>query len=285
MNRLRIGTCSWKYASWKGLVYTGNADLGEYARKYDTVEVDQWFWSLFPKGKIRLPDPADAAAYREAVPGNFRFTVKVPNSVTLTHAYSRERNVLGPANGSFLSAELFNSFLASVKPLHGLLGPLIFQFEYLNRKKMASQQTFEKAFAEFRKHLPPKFDYALEIRNGNYLNARFFGFLLEQEVIPVLLQGYWMPPVPEVHERFADSLGKFHSVVMRLHGPDRGAIEEETGGVWDRIVRPRDDELDRLAAVVNVFLERGASVYVNVNNHYEGSAPLTIERFRKRLGV
>ena len=39
---LRIGTCSWKYPSWKGLVYsraTGIDYLAEYATRYDTVEI------------------------------------------------------------------------------------------------------------------------------------------------------------------------------------------------------------------------------------------------------
>ncbi len=43
---LRICTCSWKYPSWKGLVYTkasGIDYLAEYAKRYNTVEVDQWF--------------------------------------------------------------------------------------------------------------------------------------------------------------------------------------------------------------------------------------------------
>jgi uncharacterized protein YecE (DUF72 family) len=46
MPKLRIGTCSWKYPSWVGLVYSAERGidyLAEYARKYDTVEVDQWF--------------------------------------------------------------------------------------------------------------------------------------------------------------------------------------------------------------------------------------------------
>ena len=49
INELHIGTCSWKYDSWHGLVYSDAASanyLQEYAQKYDCVEVDQWFWSL-----------------------------------------------------------------------------------------------------------------------------------------------------------------------------------------------------------------------------------------------
>lgn len=60
---LRVGTCSWKCDSWKGLIYRPDVDyspndyLPDYARHLNTVEVDQWFWSLFPSG-AKLPDKA-----------------------------------------------------------------------------------------------------------------------------------------------------------------------------------------------------------------------------------
>lgn len=53
---LRVGTCSWKYDSWKGLVYDSGRRylahdyLVDYSRHLSSVEVDQWFWSLFPTG-------------------------------------------------------------------------------------------------------------------------------------------------------------------------------------------------------------------------------------------
>ena len=57
--KLKIGTCSWKYDSWIGLIYTEAAKknyLKEYSKQYNTVEIDQWFWSLFPGSEIKLPD-------------------------------------------------------------------------------------------------------------------------------------------------------------------------------------------------------------------------------------
>jgi hypothetical protein len=70
---LRLGTCSWKYDSWKGLVYEKGRRyrpgdyLADYAKVLDSVEVDQWFWSLFP-GHVRLPDPRDVRLYEKSVP-------------------------------------------------------------------------------------------------------------------------------------------------------------------------------------------------------------------------
>ena len=85
---LRLGTCSWKYDSWKGLIYdpaktySPHDYLSDYARHFSTVEIDEWFWSLFPTG-LKLPNPETVKAYAESVPDDFQFTVKAPNSITL----------------------------------------------------------------------------------------------------------------------------------------------------------------------------------------------------------
>ena len=44
--------------------------------------------------------------------------------------------------------------------------------------------------------------------------------------------------------------------------------------VWDKIVEPEDDGLRTAAGII---LEN-VGTYVNVNNYYEGYAPLTIRR-------
>lgn len=53
-----------------------------------------------------------------------------------------------------------------------------------------------------------------------------------------------------------------------------------TGKKWDRVVAPRDDELPALADLALALLSNG-DVYINVNNHYEGSAPATIEKLER----
>jgi uncharacterized protein YecE (DUF72 family) len=70
---------------------------------------------------------------------------------------------------------------------------------------------------------------------------------------------------------------------IRLHGPDRSDIEEKSKGIWDKIYEPKDDELSRITKIIEEIHSKNLDVYVNVNNHYEGSAPLTIERIRNIL--
>jgi uncharacterized protein YecE (DUF72 family) len=285
MKNIRIGSCSWKYPSWTGLVYSENtADyLKEYAEKYSTVEIDQWFWSLFPKGKPKLPEPVVVDAYRKSVPKDFRFTVKVPNSITLTHHYAKEKKSLGAMNKYFLSPDLASEFLNTLAPLKQTLGPLIFQFEYLNRQKMESQHEFEAQMAKFRKALPGRYSYAVEIRNGNYLNERFMDFLLDQQWAIVLLQGYWMPSIVDLWAKLERRIRRFGTVIIRLHGTGREEIEKETKKMWNRIVTSREKELVDIAGIVKDLTGSKNEIYVNINNHYEGSAPLTIERFQKFL--
>jgi uncharacterized protein YecE (DUF72 family) len=284
--QLRIGTCSWKFPSWHGLVYSapkGINYLEEYARHYDTVEVDQWFWSLFGMDSVKLPRPADVAAYRRSVPEDFRFTVKVPNSITLTHFYRKAKADPLVPNPSFLSPALFREFLSLLDPLRDVLGPLMFQFEYLNRQKMASQDRFQVQFETFVERLPTSYQYGVEIRNGNYLNASYFEFLNRNGLSPVFLQGYWMPPVTDLYRKWQDLVRQQGMVVIRLHGPDRKGMEKRTGKRWNQIVAPRDEELAAIVEMIDDLLDQGVDVYLNVNNHYEGSAPLTIERIGQLL--
>jgi uncharacterized protein YecE (DUF72 family) len=286
MARLRIGTCSWKYPSWHGLVYSapkGINYLQEYAEQYDTVEIDRWFWSLFGEDSVGLPQPADVEEYRRSVPDDFVFTVKTPNSVTLTHFYKKRKSDPLVENPYFLSPSLFRSFLSRLDPLADTLGPVMFQFEYLNKKKMASQSRFQELFQAFCAQLPTGYQYGLEMRNNNYLNRSLFEFMARNQLIPVLLQGYWMPSVTDVYDQWRSLIHEHDVVVIRLLGPDRKGIEKQTGKQWDRIVAPRDDELTAIVDTVEDLLARGLDVYLNVNNHYEGSAPLTIERIQHLL--
>lgn len=286
MAELRIGTCSWKYPSWQGLVYSSAQDvdyLEEYARKYTTVEVDRWFWSLFQGGNVRLPNPADVAQYRSAVSADFKFTVKVPNSVTLTHYYKNLRSDSLRPNPFFLSPSLFQEFLSLLDPLKDLLGPLIFQFEYLNKQKMASQKRFLESMERFVRQLPPSYEYAVETRNANYLNKEYFEFLNRNRISHVFLQGYWMPSVVEIYQKWRSLIVEQEKVIIRLHGPNRQEIEKKTKKRWDKIVAPKNEDLISIAEMTSELLDKGVSVYLNVNNHYEGSAPLTIEQIKELL--
>jgi len=287
---LRIGTCSWKYPSWKGLLYDPGKNyrpedyLRDYAMSLDSVEVDQWFWSLFP-GHVRLPEVRTVKQYAESVPGDFVFTVKAPNALTLTHFYSRQpaaySSIAGAPNPHFLDHALLCDFLERLAPLGQKLGPIMFQFEYLNRTKMASKEAFFDRFLKFISAAPKDYRYAIETRNPNYLSPAFFDFLKECDCGFVYLEGYFMPPISTVFNKFHPRTTDFS--IIRLHGGDRLEIEKETAEVWDRIVSPKPEAIEAAARIVRANARKRVITYVNVNNHLEGSAPLSIQRLLEAL--
>jgi len=112
------------------------------------------------------------------------------------------------------------------------------------------------------------------------VDQRYFEFLAERGLSHVFLQGYYMTSIFETWRRFGRLVRD--SVVVRLHGPDREGIERQTGESWDRIVAPKDEDLARLVDMMRDMRDRSLTIYLNINNHFEGSAPLTIERLRAR---
>ena len=284
-HHLRIGTCSWKYDSWKGLIYDPDKNyrpddyLPEYAKHYNSVEIDQWFWSLFPTG-AKLPDSKTVRMYSKSVPDDFVFSVKAPNSITLTHYYGRQpakyKHIANKPNENFLNIDLLKKVLELLQPMEKKLGPIMFQFEYLNKQKMSSQTELIDKLSEFFHRAPKGFDYALELRNPQYLNKKYFDFLREMGISAVMLEGYYMPPITDIMQKHDISTGQ--TIVIRLHGPDRQEIEKVSGKQWDKIVSPKDESMNSIVETIDGQIERGRNVVVNVNNHYEGCAVLTIDK-------
>lgn len=287
---LSVGTCSWKFESWKGLYYEASKMyrpddyLLDYAKHLNSVEIDQWFWSLFPGG-IRLPESRTVKTYAESVPSDFIFTVKAPNSLTLTHFYTKQPkeyvDYADKPNNYFLDNDLLNKFLDRLSPLGKKLGPIMFQFEYLNKKKMPSKEVFFDRFHEFITKAPKDFQYAIETRNPNYLSSAFFKFLKEHNLGYVYLEGYYMPHISEVFDKYKPETANF--AIIRLHGGERLEIEVKTSMIWNQVVAPKPDGLKAAVRIVRENLRRKIRTFVNVNNHYEGSAPITIERFLQAL--
>lgn len=279
MKKIKIGTCSWKYESWKGIVYPEFGEfnyLEEYSKKYDTVEIDQWFWSLHPNNKISLPQSSVVEEYNNATPDKFKFTIKAPNSITLTHPYKNK-----VTNKHFLSNDLMESFLDKIDPIKSKVGMIMFQFEYLNKQKMSSQLEFQQRLESFFLQLNRDYDYAIELRNPNYLNDNWFRFLLNHGISNVFLHGYYMPNICETYLKFAEFITK--TTVLRLHGFDRRGIEAKTNKIWNEIVEPMDEDLSKIVKIVKLLKSKKVDIYLNVNNHYEGSAPLTINKIEKLL--
>lgn len=283
--QLHIGTCSWKYPSWEGLVYSSPKPdnyLLEYSRKYKSVEIDQWFWSLFGIDKVVLPKREVVEEYADSVPDDFRFVIKAPNSLSLTHLYKQYSGKKMVENPHFLNPDLYQTFLDSIAPLHPRIGAINLQFEYLNKLKMPSPSMFLEQFVRFVSMVDGSIPLCIEIRNPNFLTDQYFTILTDHQVGHTFCQGYYMPDIQDIYNRHSQLIKG--TSVIRLLGTDRQGIEKATNKKWDQAIAPQDHEIPGIAKLIRKMVDQsGMDVYLNVNNHYEGSAPITIQKMLQYL--
>lgn len=282
MAQIEFGTCSWNYDSWIPLVYTRKAShsaayLKEYSEHYRTVEVDSWFYSL--------PNPADAAEYDALTPVDFTFSCKLTETLSLTHERSRDKTAPLIPNPSFLSTDVYRHYLEATKPLHSKIFLAELEFEYLNKQKMTSLSEFMKALDSFAtvldtENLRDTVPLGIECRNANYLTREYFQFLKDRGIAHVFSEKLYLPHIYELYSKFADLIGE--RVAVRLLGGDRKEIETKTKGNWNEIVEPKQD-LPEIAGMLRDLSQGSRLVKVYLNNHYEGSAPKSIDRLKALL--
>ena len=289
-DHLRTGTCSWNYPEWQEIgIYSQQQKrhydyLPEYAEHFNTAEVDQWFWSLESPDSVRLPRKDDLKAYVELTPDDFKFTIKAPNSITLTHFYKQApKEFAGKPNPNFLSRQIMKSFLKLLEPLEEKVGVIMLEFEYLNKEKMPTLEAFLDHLGPFLSSLPSEYSFAIETRNPNYLKEEYFEFLKKHNTGHVFVDGYYMPSAASVFEKYGEASLPVKNVVIRLLGADRQGIEKKTRKRWTQIVDPRDKTIGEVAGLVLKLIPQKFDVYANFNNHLEGSAPLSIAKFVQAL--
>lgn len=253
------------------------AYLEEYSAKYNTVEVDSWFY--------KLPALDDVAEYRSLTPEGFTFSCKLTESLSLTHERNRDKAAPLISNPDFLSVDVYTRYLDATRDLHDRIFLAELEFEYLNKQKMPSVDDFMKALEGFvttleRTGLRNTLPLGVETRNANYLSREYFQFLKDHGIAHVFSEKQFLPHIYDLYAKFGDLIGD--RVAIRLLGGDRKEIEEKTKGNWNEIVEPKDD-LSEVVKMIHDLTKGSKLVKVYLNNHYEGSAPLSINRLQALL--
>lgn len=266
---LFLGTSSWTFRGWAGLVYRGapthehlvEYGLEEYARHplFNTVAIDRSFYA--PLGEDEL------ARYARQLPAGFRCVMKVWRDVVerFDHAAFKDA-VLGPAERAFGAH----------------LGPLLFQFPPYREPPRPNEFAWklERFFAQ----LPRGPTYCVELRNPELVTPSYLGALTRHGVGHVF--NYWerMPPL---HVQFANPATFTSShVVCRLLLPPGVGYEQarEAFAPFDRLQAIDTPMRDDVAQLWRACRAAGRSLTVIVNNKAEGSSPLTVRALLQRLG-
>jgi uncharacterized protein YecE (DUF72 family) len=277
---IRLGTSSWSFPGWAGLVWAGRHPaevlsrdgLPAYARHplLRAAGIDRTFYAPLPA--------AGFALHAAQVPDDFRFLVKASQRCTFPSLRD------GPGGGAIRENPLFldPSFArdAVVAPaVEGLgkrLGTLLFQFPPLPRGEIRDPPRFAARLSAFLAALPRGPRYAVEIRNGELLHPGYAAALSAAGAA----HGFTVhPSMPSLETQAATVPveGQPWLVVRWMLGHGRGYEEaRDLYAPFDRLAAPDPDSRASIAELVRRAVRAGKEGLVIVNNKAEGSSPLSI---------
>jgi uncharacterized protein YecE (DUF72 family) len=286
--RVRFGASSWNYPGWRGLVYHRDYQgkgasarmLEEYAAfpLFRTVGIDSSFYA--PPTEEVLRD------YAERLPPGFPCVSKVWNQVTVqTFAKALDKSRGGKVNPDFLNPEVFLEAVYEPYQRHFAdhAGPFVFEFQAIGPRSGVDPERFAARLDDFFSALPRDAQYAVEIRNEEFLTPMYFAVLREHGVAHVFSSWTRMPALGEQLDLPGSLTGSF-LVARALLRPGRTYDEAvDAFAPYDRIREPNPALRHDLARLVETAVRTRIPAYLLVNNRAEGSAPLTIAEVAKLL--
>jgi uncharacterized protein YecE (DUF72 family) len=291
---IRLGTSSWFFPGWRGLVFEGihpqvtlsRKGLAAYAQipLLRTVSFDRSFYAAV--------SAVDYQRYAAQVPDHFSFVVKAPALVC--DAMVRNEEGRGrAANPQFLDAAIAarEFILPCVEGLGAKAGPLVFQVSPLPRSLIEQSVTLVERLAAFFAALPRELGkhrplYALELRNGELLTPRLMKALAHVGAHYCVGLHDRMPEV----ERQEAALRVLHGdapgpLVVRwnLHRGFLYQAAKQRYEPFDRLVDEDRETRRMLAGMAAAAFKAGQKVWIAVNNKAEGSAPLSLLKLAQEI--
>lgn len=250
--RVRVGCAGWSEDGWVGPFYAPGAPRSEwlraYARVFDSVEVNSAYH--------HQPEREVVAGWARATPADFRFTVKLPKTLT----YDKR---LVDAD------EEVASFLRALEPLRssGKLAAVVAVMEpSFQREKHGTN------LAAFVATWPKSVPLAVELRHASWWTDATWRLFRDAGVAHVWATTQYgrTPAVLTADWGYARMIG------------DR-ALDAIEGFDWSRVVRDQTPELARWAREIRETPTR--EWFAFVNNHLAGFAPASARDLVELLGL
>jgi uncharacterized protein YecE (DUF72 family) len=285
---VRFGTSTWNYPGWRGLVYQQDYGpkgaaakmLREYASfpLFRTVGIDSSFYGP--------PTEAVLHSYAEHLPPGFPCVSKVWSQVTVhTFTKAQDPERAGKLNPDFLNPDLFVEEVYQPYQRHFSqnTGPFVFEFQTIAKSSRMGPERFATRLDEFFSALPRDAQFAVEVRNEEFLTPMYFAVLREHGVAHVFNSWTRMPPIGHQLDLPGSITGSF-IVARALLRPGRTYNEAvDAFAPYDRIREPNPKLRRDLVRLVETAVRTRIPAYLLVNNRTEGSAPLTIAAVAEML--
>lgn len=291
---IRLGTSSWFFPGWRGLVYEAVHPQATLSRKglaayaqiplLRTVSLDRTFYAPI--------SAVDYARYASQVPEHFSFVVKAPAIVC--DAVMRDEEGRGKVpNPHFLDAAIATRefVLPCLEGLKAKAGPLVFQVSPLPRSLVEDASLFIERLEAFFAALPRELGthspiYALELRNPELLTPRLMRMLARAEVRYCVGLHDRMPEVERQEAALRALDGEEPGPLVVRWNLHRGFLYQaakQRYEPFDRLVDQDGETRRALARMAATAFRAGRKVWITANNKAEGSAPLSVLELAREI--
>lgn len=299
--RVHLGTSSWSYPGWAGLVWDAEYPDALLSREglcaygqhplMRSVSVDRSFYRPLTQDQY--------ARYAAQVPDDFRFVVKAPSHVTDAWVRGEDGRGLQP-NPAFLDAALATQdFVApALAGLGHKVGALVFQFSPMPRhllhnlplvlQRLRTLLLAQPALAP----IAPDGVLAVEVRDPEWLDAPFV-----HDLAAVLREAgaTWCLCLHAKMPRLRDQLPLLRALwpgpmVCRwnlnpLHGAYGYEDAQREYSPYERIHDVDEETRALLVSTIAGVTGAGQNAYVTISNKAEGCAPLSVRALAEGLAV
>jgi uncharacterized protein YecE (DUF72 family) len=282
---LRLGTSSWSFPGWAGIVYDrvvpertlARDGLAAYAMNplFRTVGLDRTYYRPIPSSTF--------ASYAQDVPDGFRFLVKADRRLTSpTDPDAPGRRAPNPdfLDPAYAIREVVTPALEGLGPK---LGPLLLQFSPGPVEVFGGAHAFAERLARFLGALPAGPLYAVELRTPELLTERYAAALEATGAA----HGYTVHPAMPSIDRQTTLIAPHYQPALVIRWMLQPQLRYEAArslyAPFDRIVDEDAPTRHEIATAALDALIAERDVFVIANNKAEGSAPLTLQRLAEHV--
>jgi uncharacterized protein YecE (DUF72 family) len=256
---VRIGTCGFSYRDWVGPFYPAgirsNEMLEYYAQRFPCVEIDATYY--------RIPSQASIASMERRTPPEFRFTAKLPG--TLTHV---PPEIAEPALDD---AQAFREVMSPLVEA-GKLGAILLQFPNSFHPGPRAERHLVR-LREALEGLP----LVAEFRHRSWQSAQMLGLLSELGIGWCNVDAPRFETLPRPSSDVVGDLA-----YVRFHGRNAKMWwKGDNATRYDYTYTPED--LEPWAARVSEMADAARETYVLFNNHRFGQAATSAKFFAHLL--
>jgi uncharacterized protein YecE (DUF72 family) len=254
--------------------------LEEYAAfpLFRTIGIDSSYYGT--------PTDEVLRSYAERLPAGFPCVSKVWNQITV-QTFTKAMNPAraGQVNQDFLNPDVFLEAVYQPYQRHFAdhSGPFVFEFQSIAKGSGVGPARFADQLDHFFSGLPREGQYAVEVRNDEFLTPMYFAVLREHGVAHVFNSWTRMPPIGHQLDLPGSVTAPF-IVARALLRPGRTYDEAvDVFAPYDRIREPNLKLRRDLVRLIETAVHTRIPAYLLVNNRAEGSSPLTVAEVARLL--